>query len=134
MIENLKKCLDNNSVTVLLTELSKAVGCLLHFLLLAKLHACGFGKASKEYMSHRKQKIQVNKIFSNWANILHGVPEACILGPILSNIFLCDLFLVIPNCDLISYADDKTSFAMDISELTLINEIKSAAETLSFWF
>ena len=48
--------------------------------------------------------------------------------------FLCDLFLVIPNCDLISYADDNTPFAMDISELALINEIKSAAETLSFWF
>ena len=46
----------------------------------------------------------------------------------------CDLFLVIPNCDLISYADDNTPFAMDISELALINEIKSAAETLSFWF
>ena len=75
-------------------------------------------KASKEYMSHRKQKI----------------PEGCILGPILSNIFLCDLFLVIPNCDLISYADDNTPFAMDISQLTLINEIQSAAETLSFWF
>ena len=85
-------------------------------------------------MSHRKQKIQVNKIFSNWANILHGVLEGCILGPILSNIFLCDLFLVIPNFDLISYADDNTPFAMDISELALINEIKSAAETLSFWF
>ena len=85
-------------------------------------------------MSHRKQKIQVNKIFSNWANILHGVPEGCILGPILSNIFLCDLFLVIPNCDVISYADGNTPFAMDISELALINEIKSAAETLSFWF
>ena len=85
-------------------------------------------------MSHRKQKIQVNKIFSNWENILHGVPEGCILGPILSNIFLCDLFLVIPNCDLISYGDDNTPFAMDISELALIMKLRAQRKPFLFGF
>ena len=73
-------------------------------------------------------------MFTNCTNILHGVQEGSILRPTLFNIFLCDLFLFIRKTYLISYADDNTPFAMDSSELTLINEIKSTAVTFSFWF
>ena len=50
--------------------------------------------------------------------------------------FLCDLFLFKQNIDLVNYADDNTPFAMGgTSELEVINEIKSVAEslTLRFW-
>ena len=56
------------------------------------------------------------------------------MGPLLFNVFLCDLFLFIPNIDLVSYADDNTSFAMGSSELEVINEIKAVAESLTLWF
>ena len=46
------------------------------------------------------------------------------LGPLLFNVFLCDLFLFIPNIDLVSYADDNTPFEMGSSALEVINEIK----------
>ena len=85
-------------------------------------------------MSHQKQKIKINKTFSNWTNILHGVTQGSILGPLLFNIFLCDLFLFIPNIDLVSYADDNTPFAMGSSDLEVINKIKSVAECLTLWF
>ena len=128
----------NGACRALLTDLSKAFDCLPHSLLIAKLHAYGFDKTSteylKDYLSHRKQKIKINKTFSNWRNILHGVPQGSILGPLLFNVFLCDLFLFIPNIDLVSYADDNTPFAMGSSELEVINEIKSLAESLTLWF
>ena len=50
------------------------------------------------------------------------------------NVFLCDSFLFIPNIDLVSYADDNTPFAMGDSELEVINEIKTVAESLTLWF
>ena len=80
-------------------------------------------------MSHRKQKIKKNKTFSTWST------KGFILGPLLFNIFLCDLFLFISNIDFVSYADDNTPFAMGSSELEVINKIKSVAEylTLLFW-
>ena len=85
--------------------------------MIAKLHAYGFDKTSteylKDYLSHRKLKIKINKTFSNWTNILHGVPQGSILGPLIFNVFLCDLFLFKPNIDLVSYADNNISFAMD---------------------
>ena len=97
MTEKWKKCLDSNGACgALLTDLSRALDCLPHSLLIANLHAYGFDKTSteylKDYLSHRKQKIKINKTFSNWRNILHGVPQGSILGPLLFNVFLCNLF------------------------------------------
>ena len=90
----------------------------------------------KDYLSHQKQKIKINKTFSNWtnSNILHRVPQDTILGPLLFNVFLCDIYLFVPNVDLVSYADDNTPFAMGSSELEVINEIKNVAESLTLWF
>lgn len=48
----------------------------------------------------------------------------------LFNVFLCDLFPFI-NTGLVGYADDNTQFAMGLSELEVINEIKSVTESLS---
>ena len=117
-----EKCLDDNGAWgTLLIDLPKAFGCLSHSLLIAKLHAYGFNITSteylKDYLSHRKQKIKINKTCSNWTNILHGVPQGSILGPLLFNVFLCDLFLFIANIDLVCYADDNTPFAMGSAEL-----------------
>ena len=83
-------------------------------------------------MSHRKLKIKIYKTFSNWTNILHGVPQGSILGPLIFTVFLYDLFLFKPNIDLVSYADDNTPFAIGSSELEVINEIKSAIRSPTF--
>ena len=122
MIKKWKKCLDRNGVCgALLTHLSKAFDCLPHSLLIAKLHAYGFDRTSTEYLqdyfSHQKKKLKISKTFSNWPDKLHGVPQGSILGLLLFNVFLCYLFLFIPNTDLLSYAHDNTPFAMGSSEL-----------------
>ena len=113
--------------------------CLPHSLLIAKVHAYEFNKTSteylKDYLSHCKLKIKIYKTFSNWTNILHGVPQGSILGPLIFTVFLYDLFLFKPNIDLVSYADDSTPFAMGgSSELEVINTIKSVVESLNLWF
>ena len=79
--------------------------------------------------------IKIYKTFSNWANILHGVPQGSLLGPLIFTVFPCGPFLFKRNIDLVSYADDSTSFAMgNSSELEVINEIKSVMESLTLWF
>ena len=88
-----------------------------------------------KYLSHQKQNTKINKTFSNWTNILHGVPQGSILGPLIFTVFLYDLFLFKPDIDMVSHADDNTPFAVGgSSELEVINEIKSVAENLTLWF
>ena len=56
------------------------------------------------------------------------------MGPILFNVFLFDFVQTEREINLVSYADDNTPFAMGISELEVINEIKTAAESFTLWF
>ena len=83
----------------LLTDLSKAFDCLIHDLLIAKLHAYGFDLKSlnifHSYLTGRKHRTKINNSFSSWHEILFEVPQGSILGPLLFNIYLCDFFYFI---------------------------------------
>ena len=74
-----------------------AFDCLDHELLTAKLNAYDFNlpalRLVHEYLSHRKQRMKIKNTYSTWMEIIFGVPLASILGPLLFNIFLADLFL-----------------------------------------
>ena len=93
-------------------DLSKAFDCIPHDLLIAKLHAyrLSFDTVTflNSHLKDRKQNVTINNIFSEFENILSGVPQGSILGPILFNIFLNDLFLCIKKLDLHNFADDNT--------------------------
>ena len=92
------------SFGALLRDLSKTFCCLSHQLLLAKLHAYGLNVATlrliHNYLTNRKQRAKVNLSYSPWEEILFGVPQGFILGPLLFNIFLCDLFFIMNKIDL----------------------------------
>ena len=94
-------------------DLSKAFDTINHELLIAKLHAYGFSKQALKivlsYMSDRWQRTKINKSFSSWSVLLQGVPQGSVLGPILSNIYLNDLFYFL-SCNVCNFADDTTPY------------------------
>ena len=91
-------------------DLSKTFDCIPHDLRVSKLHAYGLSFDTvtflNSYLKDRKQNIKINNIFIAFQNILSGVPQGSILGPILFNIFLNDLFLCIKKSDLHNLAGD----------------------------
>ena len=95
---------------MLLTDLWKAFDYLSHELIIAKLNANGFSlsalKLIQSCLSEKKQRTKIKQSYSSWEEIFFAVPQRCIIGPILLNIFLSDLFLVAQNVDFASYADD----------------------------
>ena len=96
MLEKWKKAVDTKNVfAALLTDLSKAFDCLPHDLIIVKLNACRFSPPAlhviQNYLANRKQRTKVNDFYSPWSDILFGVPQSSILGPLLYSIFLSDV-------------------------------------------
>ena len=113
MLEKWKSAVDKGkSFGALLTDLSKAFDCLSHELLFAKRHAYGFSIAElrliHSYLKNRRQRTKINMSFSSWEEIVFEVPQGSILGPLLINIFLFDLFFIMKETDFSSYAVDNT--------------------------
>ena len=138
-VEACKKTMDNRSVAgAALTDLSKAFDCLNHELLIAKLNAYGFSRSAllfiHSYLTDRKQRVKVNGSFSTWTETVLGVPQGSVLGPLLFNIYLNDLFMFMEETEICNNADDTTIYACGPSIKNVIIHLENDALKITEWF
>ena len=78
------------------------------------MNAYGFDqealKLIHSYLYDRSQKVKVGSSFSKELEIVCGVSQGSILGPLLFNIDICDLFFIDISSYIANYADDTTPY------------------------
>ena len=72
--------------------------------------------------------------YSSWEEILFGVPQGSILGPLLFNIFLWDLFFILNKTEFASYADDNTPYNSGQNIDNVIRTLENDSVRLLKWF
>ena len=140
MIEKMKEARDKNEVCdAVLADLSQAFDCFKHNLLIAKLHAFGFDYKSLRvmyaYLNNWVQVTKVGSYYNEILDIIFGVPQGSILGPLLFNVNKIDLFLI-EHCrsDFSNYADDTIPYNCGNTFLEVISDLETTIENLFDWF
>ena len=64
-----------------------------------------------EFLSDRRQRVVVDGAASEWIQIISGVPQGSVLGPLLFIIYTSEMFELVKN-RLFAYADDSTLLAV----------------------
>lgn len=139
LVEKWKKMIDEKGYAgAILMDLSKAFDTINHELLIAKLCAYGIEKSSLDilysYLSDRWQRTKVNNAFSSWTELETGVPQGSVLGPMLFNIYLNDLFFFLERSEVCNYADDTTPYVCDVSLKGVLFDLEHELAISEDWF
>ena len=86
------------------------------------------------YLKNRKQRVRLNNTYSEWIDILFGVPQGSLRDPLLFNMFLCDLFLFLHDIPVANYANDNTLYCTGLKILDVLIKLENTAKTLLQWF
>ena len=99
---------------MVLIDFSAAFDRVNHRGLVHKLKALGIGggllSVITNFLSGRVQRVVVDGCFSSYVDVVSGVPQGSVLGPLLFILYTADLFSVVEN-ELFNYADDSTLVA-----------------------
>jgi hypothetical protein len=110
VLDDWTKILDSGDlIDIIYTDFQKAFDTVPHQRMIHKIKAYGIGgnviKWISSFLTGRKQRVRVKGRSSIWSEVISGVPQGSVLGPILFVIYIND---IIENlaCDAFLYADD----------------------------
>ena len=138
-IRDIVEGIEMNNVTVgLYLDLAKAFDTVHHERLIAKLSAIGFQDKIlswfKTYLENRTHMVKINEDLSDSLTLNYGVPQGSVLGPILFNIYINDMFQLPLRGKIIGYADDTSVLYSEKNYNDIIEAFNHDRELLLPWF
>ena len=120
-------------------DLRKAFDTVNHKILLEKLQHYGVRGMPfnwfQSYLTNRKQYVEVNGASSDVLDVMCGVPQGSVLGPLLFLIFINDLPAVFKKLNFYLFADDTNIYfesdSLDLLEKTMNKELKKVDKWLT---
>ena len=118
-------------------DLRKAFDTVNHVILVNKLHEFGLHGDTiswlSDYLTDRKQLCFANNVISETRDMVCGVPQGSILGPMLFLIYINDLENALDNCDIKLYADDTVLYSTSVDEAEANTNIRNDMKLLFEW-
>ena len=84
-------------------------------------------------MTDRSQRVKVGSSYSSLGKIKIGVPQGSVLGPMLFNIFINDLFLIDLESEICNFADGNTIYASSETLEEVINSLENDPSSVLQW-
>ena len=128
---------------ILQIDFSAAFDRVNHLGILYKLCSVGIGGSVlsilTKFLSNQSTQVMVDGCRSKLVNVVSGVPQGSVLGPLLFLLYTLELFSILEN-KLISYADDSTLMAIVPSPgvrvavvESLIHDLGRVSEWCDLW-
>ena len=122
---------------MILIDVQKAFDTINHEIILMKMKFLGFSKSTiawfKSYLQDRKFVVNVADKQSNLSDLLCGVPQGSILGPLLFLLYVNDMPQAVSS-DLLLYADD-SGLIFEGKDINIIeNQLNKDFNSLCDWF
>ena len=140
LFDHISKEMDSgNTPTALYIDLSKAFDTLSFDIILQNLKYYGVMGTEPslltDYLTNRKQYVFFNNHCADITDIVNGVPQESILGPLFFSIRINDLIRTSNKCKFIMYADDTTIYFIleDFDPDNVSNGINNELEKITKW-
>ena len=125
---------------IIFLDFAKAFDKLSHRALHYKLQLLGFDdhllKWLTDFLKDRRQRVVLGSAMSSWLDVISGVPQGSVLGPLLFIVFINDLPRSVKNCMCKLFADDTKllSLIRNITDIALVQtDIDALVKWASDW-
>ena len=124
ILEGIQENLDNKTfVCGVCVDLEKAFDAVNHQILLQKLNHYGIRGIANQwfssYLSSRKQNVKLGGTKSKFLEIICGVPQGSLLGPLLFLIYINDMYLSVKHSTIHHFADNINLLCSDKDPMAL---------------